>query len=311
MTKPNSFSRSITDTAKKLSDFQKKPDDGSRMERVSPGEIECWAQIRSKDSPGFSEESINELAQDILANEQIEPCIVRPHPNPESGFKYLMVAGERRYRACIVAGVLVLVVVRNLTDAQAKRIQRSENVHSVNLTQLELALALQADKEKLGTLEKVAAEWAKGVNWVAERLAYLTNVTQGGAGREAVARGITADISTVNEIARLEKLDPEAAADLLKRAEGDDDMNLRNEVRTTLRQTKALRVHSGGGKKGAEKQPAKPSTQQNLLDGELERLREAKTVLESQVESLTQENSYLKAELEAARQQLAEHWKPE
>lgn len=311
--KKNSFGRAVSDAAKKLSDFQKRPaiNDGGRIENVSPGEVECIAQIRKADNPGFSEESLNELAQDILINGQIEPSIVRPHPNPESGFKYLMVAGERRYRACIIAGTLLQVVVKELTDEQAARIQRSENVHSVNLTQMELALALQADKEKLGTLEKVAAEWSKGVNWVAERLAYLVNITKPGASREAVARGITADISTVNEISRLEKIDPQAAADLIDRAEDDSDLNLRNEVRTTLRQTKALRVHSGGKKKDGDKGPTPSSTQQHLLDDQIGQLREAKGVLEAKVKTLEQEVEYLKGELETARKQLAEQWKPE
>ncbi|EPS3502464.1 ParB/RepB/Spo0J family partition protein [Pseudomonas aeruginosa] len=308
--KKNSFGRAVAATAKKLSDFQKRPaNEGALIEKVNPGEIECVKQIRSQDNPGFSEESLRELADDILVNGQIEPCIIRLHPNPESGFKYLMVAGERRYRACIIAGVLVEVMVKDLTDAQAKRIQRSENVHSENLTQLELALALQEDKDRLGTLEKVAAEWSKGINWVAERLSYLVNVTKEGAGREAVARGITADISTVNDISRLDKLDPQAAADLLERAEGNEDLNLRQEVRTTLRNTKALRVHNGGSKKKGDKGAPPNSTQQTLLDDQLGKLREANTVLSAQVETLTSENTYLKSELEKARAQLAELWK--
>ena len=308
--KKNSFGRAVAATAKKLSDFQKRPaNEGALIEKVNPGEIECVKQIRSQDNPGFSDESLRELADDILVNGQIEPCVIRPHPNPESGSKYLMVAGERRYRACIIAGVLVEVTVKDLTDAQAKRIQRSENVHSENLTQLELALALQEDKDRLGTLEKVAAEWSKGINWVAERLSYLVNVTKEGAGREAVARGITADISTVNDISRLDKLDPQAAADLLERAEGNEDLNLRQEVRTTLRNTKALRVHNGGSKKGSEKGAPGNSTQQTLLDDQLGKLREANAVLSAQVETLTSENTYLKAELEKARAQLAERWK--
>ncbi|WP_368491849.1 ParB/RepB/Spo0J family partition protein [Pseudomonas sp. Hg5Tf] len=309
--KQNSFGRVVKATAQKLSDFQKRPaiNDGSRVESISPGEIECVKQIRRKDNPGFSQESLEELAKDILANGQIEPCVLRPHPNPESGYKFLMVAGERRYRACIIAGVLVQSVVKELTDAQAKRIQRSENVHSENLSQLDIALALKESKEELGTLEKVAEDWSKSINWVAERLAYLENVTRDGASREAVTRGVTADISTVNDIGRLERLDPQAAADLVQRAEDNLDLNLRQEVRSTLRNTKALRVHNGGSKKSADKGGPQASTQQTLLDDQLGKLREANTVLEAQVKTLSSENTYLKAELEEARKQLAERWK--
>ena len=167
MTKPNSFGRVAAATAKKLSDFQKKPalNDGETIIGVSTGEIQCIKQIRNRNNPGFTKESLEELGDDIQQNGQIEPAILRPHPNPESGFKFLMVAGERRYLACEMKGILLKAVVRELTDAQAKRIQRSENVHSENLTQLDIALALKADKEELGTLQAVADEWNKSLNW--------------------------------------------------------------------------------------------------------------------------------------------------
>ena len=199
-------------------------------------------------------------------------------------------------------GILLNAVVRELTDAQAKRIQRSENVHSENLTQLDIALALKADKEELGTLQAVADEWNKSLNWVAERIAYLENVTSDGASRDAVTKGITADISTVNDLARLDRLDNEVAADLLQRADANPDMNLRTEVRTALRTTKALRVHGGAKPKP---KPAGPA----LLDDELDKLREANTVLAAQVETLQSKVDYLKAELDKARAAQAANWK--
>ena len=304
MTKPNSFGRVAAATAKKLSDFQKKPalNDGETIIGVSTGEIQCIKQIRNRNNPGFTKESLEELGDDIQQNGQIEPAILRPHPNPESGFKFLMVAGERRYLACEMKGILLKAVVRELTDAQAKRIQRSENVHSENLTQLDIAIALKADKEELGTLQAVADEWNKSLNWVAERIAYLENVTSDGASRDAVTKGITADISTVNDLARLDRLDNEAATDLLQRADANPDMNLRTEVRTALRTTKALRVH-GGAK--AKQKPQGPA----LLDDELDKLREANTVLAAQVETLQSKVDYLKAELDKARAAQAANWK--
>lgn len=213
-----------------------------------------------------------------------------------------MVAGERRYLSCEMKGMLLKAVVRELTDAQAKRIQRSENVQSENLTQLDIAVALKADKDELGTLQAVADEWNKSLNWVAERIAYLENVTTEGASREAVTKGITADISTVNDLSRLDRLDSAAAADLLQRADANPDMNVRTEVRTALRNTKALRVHGGSKTKAKATGPA-------LLDDELDKLREANSVLAAQVETLQSEVDYLKSELDKARADLAANWK--
>ena len=300
--KPNAFGGAVN----KLSDFQKQKavQEGERIIKVNPGEVECKPQIRGKQNPGFTQESLMELGDDIEQNGQAEPAILRPHPNPESGFKYLMVAGERRQRSCALKGLLLEAVVRDLTDAQAKRIQRAENVQRENLTQLEVALALKGDKEELGTLQAVADEWKKSVSWVAERLAYLDAVEQPGASRTAVQNGVTADISVVNDLARLERLDQAAAVELVQRAEEDPDLNLRNEVRTQLRTTKALRIKPGGKTK-----PAKPAANTDE-DTELDVLKEQNAVLAEQVKALETEKEYLTQELEKARQQIAEQWKP-
>lgn len=300
--KPNAFGGAVN----KLSDFQKQKavQEGERIIKVNPGEVECKPQIRGKQNPGFTQESLMELGDDIEQNGQAEPAILRPHPNPESGFKYLMVAGERRQRSCALKGLLLEAVVRDLTDAQAKRIQRAENVQRENLTQLEVALALKGDKEELGTLQAVADEWKKSVSWVAERLAYLDAVEQPGASRTAVQNGVTADISVVNDLARLERLDQAAAVELVQRAEEDPDLNLRNEVRTQLRTTKALRI-----KPGAKTKPAKPAANTDE-DTELDVLKEQNAVLAEQVKALEAEKEYLTQELEKARQQIAEQWKP-
>ena len=300
--KPNAFGGAVN----KLSDFQKQKavQEGERIIKVNPGEVECKPQIRGKQNPGFTQESLMELGDDIEQNGQAEPAILRPHPNPESGFKYLMVAGERRQRSCALKGLLLEAVVRDLTDAQAKRIQRAENVQRENLTQLEVALALKGDKEELGTLQAVADEWKKSISWVAERLAYLDAVEQPGASRTAVQNGVTADISVVNDLARLERLDQAAAVELVQRAEEDPDLNLRNEVRTQLRTTKALRIKPGGKTK-----PAKPAANTDE-DTELDVLKEQNAVLAEQVKALEAEKEYLTQELEKARQQIAEQWKP-
>lgn len=296
--KPNAFGGAV----KKLSDFQKQKTavlEGERIIKVNPDEVECKPQIRGKDNPGFTQESLIELGDDIEQNGQAEAAVLRPHPNPGSGFKYLMVAGERRLRSCALKGLLLEAVVRDLTDAQAKRIQRSENVQREGLLQIEIALSLKADKEELGTLQAVAAEWKKSISWVAERLSYLDAIEAGGATRTAVQNGITADVSVVNDLARLERLDPAAAANVVQRAEADPDLNVRNEVRTELKTTKALRI---GGGKDKPKTPGKAT--------ELDLLKEQVALLTEQVNTLKSEKVYLSEELEKARQQIADQWKP-
>ena len=134
---------------------------------------------------------------------------------------------------------------------------------------------------------------------MAERLSYLDAIEAGGATSTAVQNGITADVSVVNDLARLERLDPAAAANVVQRAEADPDLNVRNEVRTELKTTKALRI---GGGKAKPKTPAKAT--------ELDLLKEQVALLTEQVNTLKSEKVYLSEELEKARQQIADQWKP-
>lgn len=320
--KANAFAAGITKSTAgagvtKLSDLQRKKPvvlEGELIRKVSPGQVECKSQIRSKDNPGFTEESLNELGSDIEQNGQGEPAIVRPHPNPASGFDYEMVAGERRLRSCALKGLLLDVVIRDLTDAQVKRIQRSENVQREGLTMLEIALALKADKLELGTLQAVADEWKKGLNWVAERLKYLEIMEDDGIGRAAVESGITADVSVVNDLNRLEKADPQAAAELLKRAEAEPELNIRTEVRGELQRAKgtgAKAIRIGGKKKPAASKPDAPTSTDPDPATIIAQLQERISVQAAQIATLENERTYLQGELHEAREKLNNNWKPD
>lgn len=229
----STFMKKIT----KLSQIQEtKALAGERIQEIDPTLIDCLPQIRSKDNPGMTQESLLELGENIKRDGQAEPVILREHPDAPG--RFIMVAGERRLKACQLKGLLVKAVVREMTEQQAKRIQRSENVLRENLTQLEIAIALREDKERLGTLEKVAEEWNKGISWVAERIKFLSVIESEGQASEAVTSGITADISAVNDLARLEKIDPEAAKNLVDQVKDDPEVNVRKAVREKLGELK-------------------------------------------------------------------------
>jgi len=209
---------------------------GERIEEVDPALIDCLKQLRNEDNPGFTVESLTELANDLERDGQHEPAVLRK--NPEYAGRYLMVAGERRWRACKLKGLKLKAVVRDMTEEQARRTQRAENIQRENLTQLEIAIALRDDKERLQTLDKVAAEWNKGINWVAERIKFLEVVETGGIASKAVIDRVTADITAVNDLDRLEKTDPAAAENVIEQAKTDPNVNVRKMVREKLQDTK-------------------------------------------------------------------------
>ena len=88
---------------------------------------------------------LEELAASIKANGVIQPIIVRPLPGEVAGAaRYEIVAGERRWQAAKIAGLIdIPVIVRELSDRQAVAVALIENIQREGLTPAEEARALQ------------------------------------------------------------------------------------------------------------------------------------------------------------------------
>lgn len=88
----------------------------------------------------FEPESLQELAESIKAQGVIQPIVVRPI----SAGKFELIAGERRWRACQIAGLHEIpAVVKELNDQSAAAISLIENIQRENLNPLEESRALQ------------------------------------------------------------------------------------------------------------------------------------------------------------------------
>jgi len=103
----------------------------------------------------FDEEEIDQLATSLLDVGMLQPLVVRPL----DGDRYELVAGERRLRAAIVAGLpTVPAIVRATEDADLLKEALVENIHRVQLNPLEEAAAYQQLLEDFGvTQEELAA----------------------------------------------------------------------------------------------------------------------------------------------------------
>lgn len=89
----------------------------------------------------FSEESIEELANSIKRHGLIQPIIAEPAGEDQ----YIIIAGERRYRAAIKAGLTEVPVILRPVSAE-KRLELSliENIQREDLNAVEIALAYQS-----------------------------------------------------------------------------------------------------------------------------------------------------------------------
>jgi len=85
----------------------------------------------------FDATSLNELAASISANGIIQPLVVR-----RKGDAFELVAGERRWRASKMAGLLeVPVVVQEIADDKVLEIALIENIQRADLNPIETATA--------------------------------------------------------------------------------------------------------------------------------------------------------------------------
>ena len=88
----------------------------------------------------FDDEGLQELADSIRQHGIIQPLVLRPN-----GDKYEIVAGERRYKASMMAGLAsVPAVIARISDRQSAETSIVENVQRKPLTAIEEAQSYKA-----------------------------------------------------------------------------------------------------------------------------------------------------------------------
>ena len=119
----------------------------------------------------FSEEKIKELAQSIKENGLIQPIIVRQ--SPVIGYEIL--AGERRYRASIEAGLSeVPVIIKKLSDQEMMIHSIIENLQREDLNPIEEAKAYQSLIDKGYTHADIAEKMGKSRPYITNLVRLLT-----------------------------------------------------------------------------------------------------------------------------------------
>ncbi len=110
----------------------------------------------NKDQPRkkFDEEALNELASSIKVHGVLQPILV-----VERNGRYLIVAGERRWRASKLAGLKEIpCLVADFTNNQIKEISIIENLQRKDLTPIEEAKAIKSLIDEFGWTQDVVAE---------------------------------------------------------------------------------------------------------------------------------------------------------
>ena len=119
----------------------------------------------------FDEKAIEELAESVKIHGIIQPIIVRAAGD---GF-YVIVAGERRYRAAKLAGLTeVPVIITELSSAEAAEVALVENLQRTDLNPIEIAEAYRALTDDFAlTQQQLADRLGKPRSSVANALRLL------------------------------------------------------------------------------------------------------------------------------------------
>src|SRR5246127_1088873 len=99
----------------------------------------------------FDEEALSELVHSIREFGLLQPIVVRAVTGTQSGARYQIVMGERRWRAGQEAGLTTIpAIVRETGDDTLLRDALLENIHRVQLNPLEEAAAYQQLLDEFG-----------------------------------------------------------------------------------------------------------------------------------------------------------------
>lgn len=142
------------------------------IDQIQDGEIICNIPL-SKIKPNpyqprkvFDEDKIKELALSISENGVFQPIILK-----EFGNEYIIVSGERRYRACKMLHLETIpAIIRAYDESKVAEIALIENLQRENLTPMEEAGAYQNIMKEIGLTQ---AELAKKIG---KSRSHITNM---------------------------------------------------------------------------------------------------------------------------------------
>lgn len=121
---------------------------GARLDEIKLDRIVVRKQVRTK----FNDESIRELAENIKENGLIQPLVVH-----REGDKYVLICGERRFRAMTTMTELKMApcfILENKTDEELMAIQFSENSAREQLHYIDQADSISGYKKLTGHSER-------------------------------------------------------------------------------------------------------------------------------------------------------------
>ena len=128
---------------------------GQAVSGVTEIEIDKIHPNPNQPRKNFDVEALNELASSIKTHGIVQPIVV----NDLGNGSYMIIAGERRWRAANICGLkTVPAVVRKYTDKQVKEISIIENLQREDLNPVEAARAIKELMDEYNLTQDAVAE---------------------------------------------------------------------------------------------------------------------------------------------------------
>ena len=109
----------------------------------------------------FDQQALEELAESITEKGQLQPAAVRP-VTVDGKTRYQLIYGERRWRACKLAGKPLRAVIRDIPVEDGEIFALVENIDREDLDFWDYMNGLARLKTRLGSSEDVASVMHKG-----------------------------------------------------------------------------------------------------------------------------------------------------
>ena len=140
------------------------------MQEIRSISIDLIKPNRYQPRLAFDDDKIVELSQSIRNNGLIQPIVVT---KVDDGYE--IIAGERRYRASILAGITeVSAIVRDVNPQELSEMALVENIQREDLTAVEEARAYVLLREKFGiTQNELGKRVGKSQSTIANKLRLL------------------------------------------------------------------------------------------------------------------------------------------
>ena len=236
----------------------------------------------------FDENELNNLADSIMKYGIIQPLVVRPISD-----KYEIIAGERRYKASVIAGLkTVPVIIKNTDDNTSAEIALLENLQRKNRTPIEEAMSYKKLINKGFTQEEIASKLGISQSSIANKLRLL-NLPQ-----------------EVQDALLYNKISERHARSLLSLSDSDEQKELLNKIinnKLTVKQTE-LEINSIINKKNKVSQTNDENNIEEPKKNEPKTIEENQSQIEKEMEEI---RKMLEKDLDSIEGQQTEPKTPE